>query len=76
MKNEDTPAKPITRERMIANHLGITVTEYRSARAMANKLKRISLIQNVRALKALEYSNKTIAQVMEITETSVRNILK
>lgn len=76
MKNQDKPAKPISRERMLANHLGITVSEYRSARAMANKLKRVSLIQNVRALKALDYSNKTIAQVMEITESSVRNILK
>lgn len=73
---KDKPAQPISRERMIANHLGITVTKYRVLRAYANKIKKEAQIGICKDLWARGYEPNQIAQVMEITETTVRTNLK
>lgn len=78
MKNKSIKPnpKPPTKEKLIATHLGMTVSDYRGLRASANKHKKFARDGIVLELFLSGYTYRQIAQVMEITEATVRNILK
>lgn len=76
MKNEKTnQRKQPTLEKMTADHIGLTVTQYRKLRAEANRAKKDAQIGIVKHLACEGYTNRQIGQVMEITEATVRGIL-